>query len=187
QTVMAGIVGKDESGKQLVKLLESHGIDSGCMVVDGRRPTTVKTRIVSNHQQMMRVDEEDATAAVKSVTAKLLENIKNEVKKGLDVIIFEDYNKGALTTDLIKSIIELARENKVITCVDPKKENFFRYTGVTLFKPNLKEIREGLGTKIDPSDLDSVTAAAQELESRLGNQTTLITLSEHGVYVKRGD
>ena len=186
ETLMAGIVGKDAAGKRLTDLLEKNGIDASCIVSDGRRPTTVKTRIVSNKQQMMRVDEEDTQSAVNSVVSKLFERIEKEVKKGLDVIIFEDYNKGVLTPELITDIIELANENKVLTCVDPKKDNFFKYQGVSLFKPNLKEIREGLGTAIDPSDTTSVTAAADELESRLGNKTTLITLSEHGVFVKSG-
>ncbi|HAA00154.1 MAG TPA: D-glycero-beta-D-manno-heptose-7-phosphate kinase, partial [Flavobacteriales bacterium] len=102
------------------------------------------------------------------------------------VIIFEDYNKGVLTESLIARVIELARQKNIPTCVDPKKKNFFSYSGVTLFKPNLKELREGLKLEIDRNDDSALLNAVQQLEQRLPHSISLITLSERGVFVKNG-
>ena len=100
-------------------------------------------------------------------------------------MILEDYNKGLLTERVINQVIRLANENNVISTVDPKKDNFFAYREVTLFKPNLKELKEGLNIEFDfASDRTAFEQAIDELESRLSNKLSFVTLSEHGVFMK---
>lgn len=132
---------------------------------------------------MMRVDEESTAPIKQSIQENILKNIQAKIDEGLDAIILEDYNKGMLQPGLIEKIIELAQKNHVITCVDPKKDNFMAYKGVTLFKPNLKELREGLNTEVDPSDINSLSIASKQLAAKLDHKITFITLSEHGVYL----
>jgi len=106
---------------------------------------------------------------------------------GIDAIVFEDYNKGLLTDSLIRKCIQLANDLNIITTVDPKKDNFFSYQNVTLFKPNLKELKEGLGVTFDiKTEFNLFEKAIQDLENKLGNKLSFVTLSEHGVYIKEG-
>jgi D-glycero-beta-D-manno-heptose-7-phosphate kinase len=102
------------------------------------------------------------------------------------VMILEDYNKGVLTPNTITAIIGIAREAGVPIAVDPKKRNFFCYKGVELFKPNLKELREGLKVDVEAHDLAGIRNAVTLLEEQLGNQASMITLSEHGMYIRQG-
>ncbi len=183
QTSLIGVVGNDDNGKVFQNLLEKRGIDGSGMVKDASRPTTIKTRIISNKQQMMRVDEESIAAVDQDIQDKILANVKAKIETGLDAIILEDYNKGMLQADLIEKIIQLAKDNHVMTCVDPKKDNFMAYKGVTLFKPNLKELREGLNFMVNPADINSLSIASKQLTAKLNNKITFITLSEHGVYL----
>ena len=107
------------------------------------------------------------------------------VEQGIDGIIFEDYNKGVLTSYLISSVMILAKFHGIPTSVDPKKDQFFSYRGCTLFKPNLKELKEGLKVEFDfKNDKDSFLKAVVELEERLENEISFITLSEYGVFIQ---
>jgi rfaE bifunctional protein kinase chain/domain len=110
------------------------------------------------------------------------------LEKGIDGIIFEDYNKGVLTPNLISSVLDLAKTHQIPTTVDPKKAHFFEYKGCTLFKPNLKELKEGLHVEFEFSnDKKSFLDAVQALEARLENQISFITLSEHGVFIQEDE
>ena len=103
----------------------------------------------------------------------------------VDAIIFEDYNKGILSENTIGKIITLAKEHHIPTCVDPKKDNFLSYKGVDLFKPNLKELKEGLNIDFDfNKDAPEFINAVKSLEEILQNNISLITLSENGVFIK---
>src|SRR5690606_6622483 len=93
------------------------------------------------------------------------------------------YNKGVLTPELIRQLIVFANENNIITTVDPKKDNFLAYKNVTLFKPNLKELKEGTGINTDPTDRDSFLKAVKKLNQELTPKYTFVTLSEYGVYI----
>jgi rfaE bifunctional protein kinase chain/domain len=99
-----------------------------------------------------------------------------------DVVILQDYNKGFLTQDLINFILESCQKNKIKVCVDPKKDNFFAYKNVDLFKPNIKELSEGLGVHINTQDEHSIQSAISLLESKINPQSILLTLSEKGVW-----
>ncbi len=183
--IIATAVGSDSNGEKLTNLLNSNGISTDGIICCKNRKTTVKTRVISNKQQLLRIDSEDTFPISKSEEDVLLDKIKILINEGLDAIIFEDYNKGVLTERIISTTIELANKNKIPTSVDPKKENFFTYKNVTLFKPNLKELKEGLNVSFNiSSGKQDFENAVGLLESKLNNSISFITLSEHGVFIQ---
>ena len=180
------VIGKDEAGDKLNRLFEQHKIHSNNIVVSGDRKTTIKTRVIGNSQHLLRVDNEQTNAITSAEEDSLIEAVANAIKAGVNGIILEDYNKGVLTERVITAIIQMANENNVITAVDPKKDNFLAFKNVTLFKPNLKELKEGLKCEFAFKDFHLFEQAVIDLEAELNNQITFVTLSEHGVYVKEG-
>ncbi len=129
--------------------------------------------------------EADLTVSEEDVLLKRLRMLLDEHRP--QVVILEDYNKGVLTERIIADVIAMAHERGIPVAVDPKKKNFFAYRGVELFKPNLKELREGLKLELNDGDLAGVRHAVEQLEQRMGNKASLITLSEHGVYAHGPD
>jgi D-glycero-beta-D-manno-heptose-7-phosphate kinase len=105
----------------------------------------------------------------------------------IDCIIFQDYNKGVITPSLIRRVVGLAKEKNIPVTVDPKKRNFDAYTGVTLFKPNLKELKEGIRTDFNPDDREGLMQSAQMLRNRLNCDYVMTTMSEHGVMISLKD
>jgi rfaE bifunctional protein kinase chain/domain len=103
-----------------------------------------------------------------------------------DVVVFEDYDKGAITPGLIQRTVDQAKARNIPVVVDPKRRNFLHYRGVTLFKPNVKELREGLKVDVDPADVQSVRHAVEKLKQSLGVEGVMLTMSEHGVYIDHG-
>ncbi len=182
--VICSVVGKDVSGIKLVELLSENHISSAGLVFSPDRQTTVKTRVIGNNQHLLRIDAEQTSSITPIEEKELIEKIKVLLDQGVDAVIFEDYNKGVLTKGLIKEVIRLANEKNIITTVDPKKDNFFAYKNVTLFKPNLKELKEGLGLDFMFEELDRFEYAVQLLEDKLNNTLSFVTLSEHGVFIK---
>lgn len=132
---------------------------------------------------MMRLDAE-ITADISATTeAVLLLKIKEQFEaEKPDVLIFEDYNKGVLTASCIKAVIAICKEYGVVTTVDPKKKNFLAFEGVDIFKPNLKEVKEGLNLSLDQVDLHQMELVHHALQAHLQHQISLITLSEKGVF-----
>jgi rfaE bifunctional protein kinase chain/domain len=186
QVTMLSVTGNDEEGTLLKKLLEESEIDTSYMLFSPDRITTNKTRIISRSQQMMRLDAETTDDLDKQLEEQLIEKIilyiSNEEP---DVIIFEDYNKGVLTEKLITEIIRVCKENGVITSVDPKRRNFFAYKGVNIFKPNLKEVKEGLNILINELSVPVLENIHSELTRYLGHSISFITLSEKGVFYQQ--
>ncbi len=183
--IVATVVGRDSNGEKLVNLLKSNGISVEGVIFSEKRKTTVKTRVISNKQQLLRIDSEDTFPISEIEEEQLINEIENLSVSGLDAIIFEDYNKGVLTENLISKVADFAKKNNIPTAVDPKKENFFAYRNVTLFKPNLKELKEGMNVDFDLSNNKiEFEEAVKSLESKLNNEISFITLSELGVFIK---
>lgn len=183
--IIASAIGTDSNGEKLTNLLKSNGISVEGVIFSEKRKTTVKTRVISNKQQLLRIDSEDTFSISRTEEDQLINKIVKLIETGLDAIIFEDYNKGVLTENLISKIIDLAKKYEIPTAVDPKKENFLAYRNVTLFKPNLKELKEGLNVDFNISDTQlEFEQAVITLESKLNNEISFITLSEHGVFIK---
>ena len=183
--IICGVIGEDSSGDKLLNLFEKNGISTDGLVKSIARKTTVKTRVISNKQQLLRIDSESTFPLLESEEIKLNNTIQNIINQGVDGIIFEDYNKGVLTDSVIQNTIKIAKEKDIPTAVDPKKENFLSYKGVSLFKPNLKELKEGLNLNFDfNSNKDLFEKGIEVLEEKLQNEISFITLSEYGVFIK---
>lgn len=176
--LLIGVVGADSKGELMRSLLRDMGFDISGIITDPERPTTTKTRVVAGSQQMLRVDQEKKHPLSEGMENILYDMVASNITK-IDALIFEDYNKGVLSTSLIRRAIALARENHIPTFVDPKLDNFFEYEGVTVFKPNRKEMQDALGikTKTD-AEIDH---AGVTLLRRLGAENVLLTLSEKGM------
>ena len=182
--VLCSVIGRDEAGNQLKnKILRENNIDGEGLVFSETRCTTVKTRILGNNQQMLRIDSEDTYNLSATEEESMLTKIRELLAaRPIRAIILQDYNKGVLTPGLIEAVIAEAKKAGILTAVDPKKANFFAYRGVDLFKPNLKEIRDSAPFQVQP-DLESLRQAASFLNERLENRLTMITLSEKGLFL----
>ncbi|MFA5574868.1 MAG: PfkB family carbohydrate kinase [Brumimicrobium sp.] len=182
---MVTVIGDDNDGNSLLTLLKNEGISTKGVVRSKNRQTTVKERVVGNHQQLLRIDKEQTNDISFDEENQLLEELEVLLKEGQDAIILQDYNKGVLTERLISEVVALAKKYHTYTTVDPKLKNFLAYKGVTLFKPNLKELSEGLQMKIDfARDRESFDVAIQKLDAELGADLLFVTLSEYGVYIQ---
>lgn len=183
--VLCALVGEDDNGKLLRQLLEEKQLTRDGIVVSTSRPTTVKARVIAAHQHVVRIDQESDKIASSNEEAELLARVE-KLLPVCDVVVFEDYDKGVITPGLIAQTVKCANARNIPTVVDPKKRNFLHYSGVTLFKPNVKEMRDGLKIDLDPSDDRSVRASVQQLKQRLGVEGVMLTMSEHGVYIDHG-
>lgn len=182
--IICTVIGKDEHADLFMKLINEAQLKNSGIIPFDDRITTVKTRVIGNSQQLIRIDHEKIEPISSSAEFALLEKIKDFcLKENAEAIIFQDYNKGVLTKELIEKTIQFANENGIITTVDPKKENFFAYKNVSLFKPNLKELAEGTDSEIEMDKKDSFLTAVEILKSKLAPKNTFITLSEHGVFI----
>ena len=188
ETTIVSVIGSDADGVLLQSLFEAEQIDTRYLLTDASRMTTNKTRVMSRNQQMMRLDAEITTPIHSDIEAALLQKFTACLDaKNPDVVIFEDYDKGVLTPTFIKAAIAICTERNIVMSVDPKKNNFLAYKGVTLFKPNLKEVKEGLQVPIAAVTLDNLRAVHAALQTHLAHQISLITLSEKGMFYDTGD
>ncbi len=184
--LLCSVVGDDEDGAALVRLLLEQGQTDEGIVLSPERPTTVKQRIISGGQQLLRIDSEVETDLTEFEHRALVERY-SKLLASADVVIFEDYDKGVLSTQVIQDLLQLAKERGVPTVVDPKKKNFLSYTGCTLFKPNLKELKEGLKVDFADANLEAFEAAVDALQERMAVENVLVTLSERGVFGQTKD
>jgi D-glycero-beta-D-manno-heptose-7-phosphate kinase len=188
RAVLCSVIGTDEKGDRFIDLLTGENVETKGIVRSPDRITTTKFRIFGNNTQMLRVDEEmdnDLSERDSESLIKVIISILDQEK--IDCIIFQDYNKGVLTARLITEVIKKAAALKIPVSVDPKKRNFDAFAGVTLFKPNLKELRDGLKKDIDAGDRQQIMETAQSLRDRLNCQYILTTLSEHGILISLKD
>ena len=175
--LLCGVIGNDNSGAMLLEILESTGCSSSGIIALEHRPTTVKTRIIGNNQQMLRVDREVRDAITDTEADMLLGSIMNT--PDLAGIILEDYNKGVMTKSLIRSLCSIAQVRNIPVLVDPKFSHFFEYKGVAVFKPNRKEAQEALGFSLKSTE--DIYKAGKELLQRLECKNVLLTLGEQGM------
>jgi D-glycero-beta-D-manno-heptose-7-phosphate kinase len=181
---ICSVIGDDNNGKDLQDLMRKQSISTEGLVLSPNRKTTVKTRVIGNNQQLLRVDNEQTNDILISEEDELVAKINELLKSNFDAIIFEDYNKGVLTESLIERVISLAKKYNVVTTVDPKQKNFYAFKGVTLFKPNLKELRDGVKRMVDVNDKQDFEAAVHEMNHELKAENVFVTLSEHGVFIQ---
>ena len=184
--ILCSVIGNDARGDEFLQLLEKEGLDTSGICRSNARITTTKFRIIGNNAQMLRVDEEIDSDINPEDTAKLLEVVTRILEQpGAAVIILQDYNKGVLTSQSISRVIEIAHNKNIPVTADPKKANFEAYRGIALFKPNLKELREGLRMDIEPGNKSQLLNAIDQLHEHQAIETVLTTLSESGVLISR--
>jgi rfaE bifunctional protein kinase chain/domain len=186
--VLCSVIGEDSKGINFLDLLKKEKIPTYGILQSSGRITTTKFRIFGNSTQMLRVDEEVEDDLSEKDRTNLLGKIENILsKEKIDGIIFQDYNKGVIDSILIKEVITRATKLKIPVSVDPKKKNFYNFTGVTLFKPNLKEMKEGMKVEFDNNDREMLLSVAQTLREKLNCQYILATLSEQGIMMSMKD
>lgn len=180
EPVVYSVIGKDNAAEDLLQLMREHGLDCQGLLQSSQRKTTVKHRIFNGDRQLLRIDEEDTFDLTEEEREGLLGIIRQAMREqGFDVVILQDYNKGVLSEKMIGAILALAKKKGLPVVVDPKKKNFFAYQGVTLFKPNGKELREGLG--VTTETLEKLKEAMLALQQRISCEYLMVTLSEQGV------
>lgn len=183
---LISVIGKDDDGDQLTALLEDSAIGSKYLVQSSGKITSNKIRIISRNQHMMRLDAEITDDLIADDEDKLIYAFENCIAaENPAVVILEDYNKGVLTQRVIEKIIALCKHHGILTAVDPKRRNFFSYRGVDIFKPNLKEVREGLNMLIDTVNLNVLRDMHIQLQEKINHSVSLITLSEKGIFYQK--
>lgn len=188
KVTLASVIGDDRDGETLVELVAEADIRHDLIMRSKHRTTTTKTRVLSRNQQMMRLDDENSEDLNLEEEHPFIDLVLRFLQREKpQVLIFEDYNKGVLKENVINRIIEHCNEIGIITAVDPKKKNFLAYKQVTIFKPNLKEVREGLYLPVNPVTTESLGEVHEHLYNALQHKVTFITLSEKGVYTHNGE
>lgn len=188
KVTLASVVGNDADGLLLVKLAQDAGIRTDLIQHSRQRPTTTKARVICRNQQMLRLDEETTDDLYTEEEHPFIDTVLRFLQREKpDVLIFEDYNKGVLKENVIQRIAAHCKEIGIVTAVDPKKKNFLSFRDVTIFKPNLKEVREGLNTSLSEVDTRGLDGIHSQLQEKLNHQVTFVTLSEKGVYYHNSD
>jgi len=181
---LCGVVGRDHFGKTLLSHIDQYGIYTNLIIKDNKRPTTLKTRIIANHQQVVRVDWESLEFLSENTNKLVFNKIKRNLDE-FDAIIVEDYGKGVINPLLLEQLIALCRRKKMIITVDPKEEHFDYYENVTVLTPNLKEAQVAAGTKI--RNKNQIPFLGKIIMKRLNPKALLITLGEDGMMLFAGD
>ena len=185
QTTLFTVIGNDDDAGTLTGMLDKQQIDTRYIIKSDDRITTNKTRIISRNQQMMRLDSEITKDIAPAEEEQLINSFTAFIQTAKpSVVIFEDYNKGILTETLIHSVIAICKQHGIVTAVDPKRRNFFAYRQADIFKPNLKEVKEGLNLLLEDINEAALNKIHAQLHDILQHKISLVTLSEKGVFVQ---
>jgi D-beta-D-heptose 7-phosphate kinase/D-beta-D-heptose 1-phosphate adenosyltransferase len=176
--IVSGIKGSDPQGDILTSTFSGLGISPERILIDPRKGTIVKTRVMAHTQQVVRLDREDRSYISDGMKDQLIKVVR-ETSPSIDAIIVSDYAKGVITRELVEEIVQIARARGVPVCVDPKERNFPFYRDVDLITPNTKELSFAAGIKIETDD--DILEAAGKIKSSLGCRILLVTRGEHGM------
>jgi rfaE bifunctional protein kinase chain/domain len=180
ESILCTVIGNDNRGIIFEQLMQEQGLSLEGMLISNGRKTTTKTRVIADNKHQLRIDEED-TYPIK--VENQFYNLIEKLTHNIDAIILQDYNKGVLTETIIEKIISLANSKNIPTVVDPKKQNFLSYKQCTLFKPNLKEINEGLNTNPDINNFSEIEETTSKLRNIISAKAILLTLSNKGIFL----
>lgn len=184
--ILCSVIGNDKQAGLFDQLLHENNLASDGIFKNKRRLTTTKLRVIGNNMQMLRVDEEIDSPLLRKDQNLFFEKIQMIFTQNkIDAVIFQDYDKGVITTELIKKVRQLCEEKHIPITVDPKKRNFDAFRSLTFFKPNLKELREGLGINFPKDDFHSLRKAVRKLHQKQNLEIILATLSDAGVFISR--
>lgn len=176
-----GVVGRDLYGRMLLKTMRQQGIETGGIVYDADRPTTLKTRVIANSQQMVRFDREKTEDVSRGDLDRILKFVQQKIKE-MDVVILEDYGKGVMQPFLLREVVKLVKKFKKPVLVDPKEKHFAYYRGVTCITPNRKEAYGGYERTIGPwHKTPELEKVGWGLMKKLNLASVLVTLGEDGM------
>ena len=178
EPMLVGLIGKDHPGQVFTDILEERNLSSKGIVTDASRPTTIKTRVIAHGQHVVRIDNESKAECPEHVRHMVVDAVKYNIHE-IDAIILEDYNKGVITKDVIAEIIGVAKKYNKIVTVDPKLNNFLEYKGVTVFKPNRREVEDAIGGRLKTQA--DVERAGKYLLEQLAAENVLLTRGEEGM------
>lgn len=173
-----GIIGKDQDGEAIKMLLKDINVSESNLLIDNDFMTIKKTRVISDNQQIVRVDKEIFKSTSHENSNYILDNI-NKIINEVDLIIISDYNKGLLTPYLISNVIKIGKKNKIKVLVDPKGKDFSIYKGAYLLTPNKKEASEATGLIINNDE--SIVEVLNKLKKITDSQEQLVTLGNQGI------
>ena len=187
-SVICGVTGNDEKSIIFNELCEQYRISADGIISLHGRPTTVKTRVIGGNQHIVRIDEEVDIQISESETKKLSERIFLLLnKENINAIVIEDYDKGVISPLLIQTVTKEAQLRNIPVCVDPKKRNFLAYENISLFKPNFRELNEGLKLDLKKNDFEAIYKAVQVLHRQQNIKEMMVTLSELGIFISDGN
>jgi len=181
--LLCSVAGDDEDGKQLLSIMRENAIGTECVYTSASRKTTLKHRVISGGKHVLRVDREDTNDLDDTEFERLSAFVDANMGE-VGLVVIQDYNKGVLSERMIAHVLEQAAKHKVKVAVDPKKNNFLKYKNVTLFKPNAKELREGVGFAFDDT-VEGVCKAVGSLQDKLKCEYLMATLSEKGAVISK--
>jgi D-beta-D-heptose 7-phosphate kinase/D-beta-D-heptose 1-phosphate adenosyltransferase len=173
-----GVVGTGKDGKLLLSKLQELGVDTRGIVKESGRPTTKKTRVIADHQQVLRIDRETKNN-ISANTFKALTELAEEIIPEADLILISDYGKGLVTRDLVAHLVKLAAAHDKISIADPKGLDFTKYAGVSVLTPNKREASLAAGMEI--ANAKSLAAAGAALLQKSGVGKLLITCGKDGM------
>ena len=176
--ILAGVIGDDPAGERVRSALAAAGVEPLLVASPDGRPTTVKTRIIAHHQQVVRADRERSDEIPDGLAAVLFDGARR-ILRSCQAVVVSDYQKGVVTAGLMKRLLPLARRLRLPVLVDPKVRHFPRYRRVTLVTPNQLEAEQATGQTIRSAD--DLLAAGRRILAMLGCQAALITRGEHGM------
>lgn len=183
--ILCSVVGNDQKGREFMALMKEQEMETPGILKSNTRITTTKFRVIGNKMQMLRVDEETDIPLIPKDAGAFYNCLKRIITGNkIDVIIFQDYDKGIISEKLINEVAGIASSKQIPVAVDPKKRNFMAYKNVSLFKPNLKELKEGLNLDFNASDELQLKNAVEQLNKLINSEIILLTLSEEGVFVE---
>ncbi|MDY6381034.1 MAG: bifunctional ADP-heptose synthase [Bacteroidales bacterium] len=181
--ILCSVIGEDSNGENLLHLMQQEGMTTDYILQSTDRPTTTKTRIIGNNSQMLRIDNESIETLDRKEETAFLKRIESLFSKTkIDVVIFQDYDKGVITERVITTTTSQANKKNIPITVDPKHRNFSLYKDVAMFKPNLKELKEGLKIEFDKPTQENLENASLLLKDKQRIEKVFITLSEYGVF-----
>ena len=184
QALLCGVIGNDAMGRELVHMLQKMNSPTHGLVVEDRRPTTIKTRVVAHSQQVVRVDREEREFVTEASIERITTTVKEQIGS-IDAIVVADYGKGVVTRSLMDGMRSLSQGSQTILAVDPTVRNVALYKDVTLITPNHYEAQQMSGIQIE--DDQSLRRAGAHLLEELGCQTVLITQGDKGMTLFEGN
>jgi len=186
EAILCGVVGDDATGRQVMKMVKNLGVTTEGILQEPNRPTTIKTRIVAQHQQVVRFDRESRKQIRTEIAQKLI-GFVSKMRKDIHAIVVSDYAKGVISPQVMKGLRDLVADSGIVLGVDPKKSNFALYKGIDVITPNHHEASAFSGIEI--VDDETLVRAGKQILRDLKCRSVLITQGKDGMtlFEKKGD